>query len=151
MFHTHIKQNTNSKFVAWNKYPLPKDPIDKMFKINAGFSKVLQMVSQDTNKNRKHTTTRLFVVCLNVSTLCSVCYVFLNSVVNQQITMRIAEVYFSAVARGFLAADVFPAAFSYFASLACSRCISLFLDSMSLSWLVMVVSIFSSSSFSMPP
>ena len=49
-----LKQNTNTKYIAWNKYPPPKDPIDKMFKINAGFSKVLQMVSQDVNKNRNN-------------------------------------------------------------------------------------------------
>ena len=47
-----LKPNTNSKFIAWNKYPA-KDPIDKIFRINAGFSKVLQMINQDRNERSK--------------------------------------------------------------------------------------------------
>ena len=47
-----LKPNTNSKFVAWNKYP-PSSSIDKIFRINAGFSKVLQMVNQDRNDRSK--------------------------------------------------------------------------------------------------
>ena len=46
-----LKPNTNSKYVAWNKYPA-KDPIEKIFRINAGFSKVLQMVNQDNRNER---------------------------------------------------------------------------------------------------
>ena len=45
-----LKPITNSKFVAWNKYP-PSNSIDKIFKINAGISKVLQMVNQDRKSN----------------------------------------------------------------------------------------------------
>ena len=47
-----LKPNTNSKFIAWNKYP-PSNSIDKIFRINAGFSKVLQMVNQDKNDRSK--------------------------------------------------------------------------------------------------
>ena len=47
-----LKPNTNSKYVAWNKYPI-KDPIDKVFRINAGFSKVLQMVHNHDNNNER--------------------------------------------------------------------------------------------------
>ena len=47
-----LKQNTNSKFVPWNKYPA-KDSIEKIFRINAGFSKVLQMVNQGNNINER--------------------------------------------------------------------------------------------------
>ena len=47
-----LKPNTNSKYVAWNKYPI-KDPIDKVFRINAGFSKVLQMVHNQDNNNER--------------------------------------------------------------------------------------------------
>ena len=46
-----LKPNTNSKYVAWNKYPA-KDPIEKIFRINAGFSKVLQMANQDNRNER---------------------------------------------------------------------------------------------------
>jgi hypothetical protein len=47
-----LKPNTNSKYVAWNKYPI-KDPIDRVFRINAGFSKVLQMVHNQDNNNER--------------------------------------------------------------------------------------------------
>ena len=47
-----LKPNANTKYVAWNKYPI-KDSMDKIFRINAGFSKVLQMVNHDDNKNEK--------------------------------------------------------------------------------------------------
>ena len=47
-----LKPNTNSKFIPWNKYPA-KDSIDKIFRINAGFSKVLQMVNQGNLKNER--------------------------------------------------------------------------------------------------
>lgn len=47
-----LKPNTNSKYVAWNKYPI-KDSIDKVFRINAGFSKVLQMVHNQDNTNER--------------------------------------------------------------------------------------------------
>ena len=47
-----LKPNTNSKFVAWNKYPA-KETIEKVFRINAGFSKVLQMVNQDRKERSK--------------------------------------------------------------------------------------------------
>ena len=45
-----LKQNTNSKYIAWNKYPM-KESIDKIFRINAGFSKILQM-SNHSIENR---------------------------------------------------------------------------------------------------
>ena len=44
--------NNNNKFIAWNKYPM-KESIDKLFRINAGFSKVLQMANYDDHKNEK--------------------------------------------------------------------------------------------------
>ena len=54
-----LKPTTNSNFISWNRYPQKNNSsIDnnlekKIFKINAGFSKVLQMVSQDTNKEER--------------------------------------------------------------------------------------------------
>ena len=47
-----LKPITNSKYIAWNKYPA-KESIEKIFRINAGFSKVLQMVNQDKDRNER--------------------------------------------------------------------------------------------------
>ena len=49
-----LKQETNSNFVYWNKYPLKGagDLEKKIFKINSGFSKVMQMVNQDSRNER---------------------------------------------------------------------------------------------------
>ena len=47
---SNIKNITpTNEYLAWNKYP-PSNSIDKIFRINAGFSKVLQMANQD-NRN----------------------------------------------------------------------------------------------------
>ena len=43
---------TNSKFIAWNKYPA-KESIEKLFRINAGFSKILQMANLDNKEKIK--------------------------------------------------------------------------------------------------
>ena len=47
-----LKPNTNSKFIAWNKYPA-KESIEKLFRINAGFSKILQMANLDNKEKIK--------------------------------------------------------------------------------------------------
>ena len=49
-----LKPITNSNFISWNKYPQKNfgDFEKKIFKVNAGFSKVLQMINQDTNMER---------------------------------------------------------------------------------------------------
>ena len=47
-----LKPNSNTKYIAWNKYP-KKEHIEKIFRINAGFSKVLQMVNNNESKNEK--------------------------------------------------------------------------------------------------
>ena len=38
-----LNQSPNSKFIPWNKYP-QKEPPEKIFKINGGISKILQMI-----------------------------------------------------------------------------------------------------------
>ena len=56
-----LKPVTNSNFISWNRYPQKNnnntansDILEKkIFKINAGFSKVLQMVNQDNNKDER--------------------------------------------------------------------------------------------------
>ena len=50
-----LKQATNSNFVNWNRIPIKGvgDLEKRIFRINAGFSKVVQMVNQD-NKNDKN-------------------------------------------------------------------------------------------------
>ena len=49
-----LKQATNSNFVNWNKYPMKGvgELEKRLFRINAGFSKVLQMVNQDNKNDR---------------------------------------------------------------------------------------------------
>ena len=51
-----LKHITNSKYIAWNKYPA-KDSIEKIFRINAGFSKVLQMINQGNKNEREKSNT----------------------------------------------------------------------------------------------
>ena len=45
-----LNQNQNSKFIPWNKYP-QKEPSEKIFKINGGISKILQMIKVKENNN----------------------------------------------------------------------------------------------------
>ena len=49
-----LKPITNSNFINWNRYPKKKigDIEQKIFKVNAGFSKVLQMINQDNNLSK---------------------------------------------------------------------------------------------------
>ena len=53
-----LKPTPNTKYVSWNKYP-PKDTMDKVFRINAGFSKVLQMMHNQDIKNERSKTNSL--------------------------------------------------------------------------------------------
>ena len=53
-----LKPTPNTKYVSWNKYP-PKDTMDKVFRINAGFSKVLQMMHNQNIKNERSKTNSL--------------------------------------------------------------------------------------------
>ena len=45
-----LKDTANTKYVPWNKYPT-KDSADKLYRVGAGYSRMLQMISPD-NKNR---------------------------------------------------------------------------------------------------
>lgn len=45
-----IKDTANTKYVPWNKYPT-KDSADKLYRVGAGYSRMLQMISPD-NKNK---------------------------------------------------------------------------------------------------
>ena len=47
--------STNTKYIPWNKYPT-KDPIDKLYRVGAGFSKMLQMVNPDSHRNKTNKT-----------------------------------------------------------------------------------------------
>ena len=50
-----LKPVTNSNYISWNRYHPQKNIGEfekKLFKVNAGFSKVLQMVNQDNNIER---------------------------------------------------------------------------------------------------
>ena len=40
--------NTNTKYIPWNKYPT-KDPMDKLYRVGEGFSKMLKLVNPDSN------------------------------------------------------------------------------------------------------
>jgi hypothetical protein len=44
-----IKETANPKYVPWNKYPT-KDAADKLYRVGAGYSRMLQMISPDKNK-----------------------------------------------------------------------------------------------------
>ena len=50
-----IKETANTKYVPWNKYPI-KESADKLYRVGAGYSRILQMISPD-NKNKKKNTT----------------------------------------------------------------------------------------------
>ena len=50
-----IKETANTKYVPWNKYPI-KESADKLYRVGAGYSRMLQMISPD-NKNKKKNTT----------------------------------------------------------------------------------------------
>ena len=48
-----LKDNsTNTKYIPWNKYPT-KDNMDKLYRVGAGFSKILKMVSPNSHRNKK--------------------------------------------------------------------------------------------------
>ena len=49
-----LKPTTTSNFIYWNKYPKKNlgEIEKKIFKVNAGFSKILQMIKQDNNNER---------------------------------------------------------------------------------------------------
>lgn len=47
--------STNTKYIPWNKYPT-KDPINKLYRVGAGFSKMLQMVNPDSHRNKTNKT-----------------------------------------------------------------------------------------------
>ena len=46
-----LKEST--QYVPWNKYPI-KDPNDKLYRVGAGFSKMLSIVSVDNNNNKEN-------------------------------------------------------------------------------------------------
>ena len=47
-----LKDNsTNTKYIPWNKYPT-KDHMDKLYRIGAGFSKMLKIISPDSHRNK---------------------------------------------------------------------------------------------------
>ena len=48
-----IKDTANTKYVPWNKYPT-KDSADKLYRIGAGYSRMLQMISPDNKNNNKN-------------------------------------------------------------------------------------------------
>ena len=50
-----LKQDTSIKYEAWNKYP-KRESTNRVFKINAGFSKVLQMIQNNKNGREKNNT-----------------------------------------------------------------------------------------------
>lgn len=44
-------ESTNTKYIPWNKYPT-KDPNDKLYRVGAGFSKMLKLVSPESHRNK---------------------------------------------------------------------------------------------------
>ena len=47
-----LKDNSsNTKYIPWNKYPT-KDNMDKLYRVGAGFSKILKMVSPESHRNK---------------------------------------------------------------------------------------------------
>ena len=46
-----LKEST--QYIPWNKYPI-KDPNDKLYRVGAGFSKMLSIVSVDNNNNKEN-------------------------------------------------------------------------------------------------
>ncbi len=51
-----LKEST--QYVPWNKYPI-KDPNDKLYRVGAGFSKMLSIVSVDNNNNNNNNNTNI--------------------------------------------------------------------------------------------
>ena len=47
-----IKDTANTKYVPWNKYPT-KENADKLYRVGAGYSRMLQMISPDTKNKTK--------------------------------------------------------------------------------------------------
>ena len=47
-----LKQDTSTKYEAWNKYP-KRESTNRAFKLNVGFSKVLQMMQDNKNERTK--------------------------------------------------------------------------------------------------
>lgn len=60
-----LKDNsTNTKYIPWNKYPT-KDHMDKLYRVGAGFSKILKMVSPDSHRNKVKSNSLNDVVAQN--------------------------------------------------------------------------------------
>ena len=49
----------NTKYVPWNKYPT-KDSADKLYRVGAGYSRMLQMISPDKNKYKNYTNNNVY-------------------------------------------------------------------------------------------
>ena len=47
-----IKDTANTKYVPWNKYPT-KENADKLYRVGAGYSRMLQMISPDAKNKTK--------------------------------------------------------------------------------------------------
>ena len=55
-----IKDKANTKYVPWNKYPT-KDTADKLYRIGAGYSRMLKMISPDSkNKSKNNSNSNVF-------------------------------------------------------------------------------------------
>ena len=54
-----IKDTANTKYVPWNKYPT-KDSADKLYRVGAGYSRMLQMISPDKNKYKNYTNNNVY-------------------------------------------------------------------------------------------
>ena len=54
-----IKDTANTKYVPWNKYPT-KDSADKLYRVGAGYSRILQMISPDKNKYKNYTNNNVY-------------------------------------------------------------------------------------------
>ena len=54
-----IKDTANTKYVPWNKYPT-KDSADKLYRVGAGYSRMLQMISPDNKNKLKNSTNSNF-------------------------------------------------------------------------------------------
>ena len=51
-----IKDTNITKYIPWNKYPT-KDAADKLYRVGAGYSRMLQMISPDNKYKNKNTST----------------------------------------------------------------------------------------------
>ena len=54
-----IKDTANTKYVPWNKYPT-KDAADKLYRVGAGYSRMLQMISPDKSKYKNYTNNNAY-------------------------------------------------------------------------------------------